>query len=63
MGKASTAAHLKDPDFDPRAEGEYIAGQTGGELALIEGAGHYPQTEMPEKTAPLVIDFLRRAGA
>ena len=30
-----------------------------GTLALVEGAGHYPQTEMPEKTTPLVIDFLK----
>lgn len=52
----------KDPDFDPLAEGQYIARQTGGALQMIEGAGHYPQTEMPEKTAPLVIDFLRRVG-
>jgi len=30
-----------------------------GELALVEGAGHYPQTEMPEKTAPIVLELLR----
>lgn len=54
----------KDPDFpDPAAEGRYIAEQTGGDLALIEGAGHYPQTEMPEKTTPIVIDFLKRSGS
>jgi pimeloyl-ACP methyl ester carboxylesterase len=52
----------KDPDFpDPAAEGKYIAEQTGGTLALVEGAGHYPQTEMPEKTTPIVIDFLKRS--
>jgi pimeloyl-ACP methyl ester carboxylesterase len=51
----------KDPDFpDPVAEGKIIAEQTGGSLELIEGAGHYPQTEMPEKTAPVVVDFLKR---
>ena len=50
----------KDPDFpDPVAEGEYLAQQTGGNLEIMEGAGHYPQTEMPEKTAPLVINFLK----
>lgn len=53
----------KDPDFpDPTAEGQYIAEQTGGQLALIEGAGHYPQTEMPHKTAPIVLDFLARSA-
>jgi pimeloyl-ACP methyl ester carboxylesterase len=50
----------KDPDFpDPAAEGKFIAEQTGGRLELVEGAGHYPQTEMPEATAPLIVDFLK----
>jgi pimeloyl-ACP methyl ester carboxylesterase len=52
----------KDPDFPhPEAEARYVAEQTGGRMALIEGAGHYPQTEMPEKTGDLVIDFLGEA--
>ena len=51
----------KDPDFpDPSAEGQIVADQIGGELALIEGSGHYPQTEMPEKTSAIVLDFLNR---
>ena len=29
----------------------------GSKLELIEGAGHYPQTEMPEKSSPVVLDF------
>lgn len=54
----------KDPDFpDPVAEAKFIAEQTGGRLELIEGAGHYPQTEMPEKTIPGIIDFLKRTNA
>jgi pimeloyl-ACP methyl ester carboxylesterase len=53
----------KDPDFpDAAAEGRTVADRVGGELALIEGAGHYPQTEMPEKTTPIVIDFLKRSS-
>jgi pimeloyl-ACP methyl ester carboxylesterase len=52
----------KDPDFpDPAAEGRFLARQTGGTLELIEGAGHYPQTEAPDRTVPLVIDFLKRS--
>jgi pimeloyl-ACP methyl ester carboxylesterase len=52
----------KDPDFpDPAAEGKYIAEQTGGHLELIEGAGHYPQTEIPGTATPIVIDFLDRS--
>ena len=53
----------KDPDFpDPAAEGRMVAEQTRGTLELVEGAGHYPQTEMPEETSPIVVDFLQRAG-
>jgi len=52
-----------DPDFpDPAEEGRVVARLLGGSLALVEGAGHYPQTEMPAETAPLVIEFLDRAG-
>lgn len=50
----------KDPDFpDPAAEAKFIAEQTNGRFALIEGAGHYPQTEMPEETAVVILDFLQ----
>lgn len=49
-----------DPDFpDPVAEAKYIVEQTGGQLALIEDAGHYPQTELPDKTTPIIIEFLQ----
>ena len=52
----------KDPDFsDPVAEAHYIAEQTRGTVVLIDGAGHYPQTEMPDKTTPIVIDFLKQS--
>ena len=49
-----------DPDFDdPIGEANYIVEQTGGQLALIEDAGHYPQTEMPDKTTPVILEFLQ----
>jgi pimeloyl-ACP methyl ester carboxylesterase len=51
----------KDPDWpDPVAEAQFIVEALSGELALIEGAGHYPQTEMPDQTAPAILDFLSR---
>jgi pimeloyl-ACP methyl ester carboxylesterase len=54
----------KDPDFpDPVAEAHYIAEQTQGAVVLIDGAGHYPQTEMPDKTTPIVIDFLKQSAS
>jgi pimeloyl-ACP methyl ester carboxylesterase len=53
----------KDPDFpDPAAEARFIAHQTNGRTALIEGAGHYPQTEMPDQTAAVILDFLRETA-
>jgi pimeloyl-ACP methyl ester carboxylesterase len=53
----------QDPDFpDPAAEGKILAQETGGTLELVEGAGHYPQTEMPEETGKIVMDFLERSG-
>ncbi len=52
----------KDSDFpDPIAEGKILAKRTHGRLEVIEGAGHYPQTEMPEKTAPILLTFLNRS--
>jgi len=51
----------KDPDWpDPEAEAGWIVDQSSAELLLVEGAGHYPQTEMPEKVIPGVLDFLSR---
>lgn len=51
----------KDPDFpDPAVEANWIAQRLGGEAGtrMIEGAGHYPQTEMPDETAQAVLDFI-----
>src|SRR5512139_265488 len=50
----------KDPDFKPpEAEAQWVAKALRGTYQLIEGAGHYPQTEMPEVTAPLILSFLQ----
>ncbi len=51
----------RDPDWpDPKAEAQFIADSINGELLFVEGAGHYPQTEMPEQVTPRVIEFLNR---
>ncbi len=51
-----------DPDWaDPRAEGEAVVAALPdgiGELAVIEGAGHYPHTQLPEETLALLLPFL-----
>ena len=53
-----------DPDWaDPRAEGERILADlpTGlGELAVIDGAGHYPHAQTPDELLALVLPFLAR---
>jgi pimeloyl-ACP methyl ester carboxylesterase len=51
----------KDPDFkDPAAEASWVAETLHGTLHLVDGAGHYPHAEMPDITAPLILDFLRQ---
>jgi len=53
-----------DPDWsDPGAEGQRIIAdlRTGlGELAVIDGAGHYPHTQTPEQVLALTLPFLTR---
>ena len=53
-----------DPDWtDPRAEGERIIADLPdgvGELAVIEGAGHYPHTQTPDELLALLLPFLGR---
>jgi pimeloyl-ACP methyl ester carboxylesterase len=54
----------KDPDWpDPEAEANWIVDQLSGDLLLVEGAGHYPQTEMPDKVIPGVLDFLDQVSS
>lgn len=49
----------KDRDFkDPEAEAKRIAEVLRGKYVMIDGAGHYPHAEMPEITAPLMLDFI-----
>ncbi|MFD9698556.1 alpha/beta fold hydrolase [Lentzea sp. NPDC059081] len=53
-----------DPDWaDPRAEGEKIVADLPrglGELAVIEGAGHYPHVQTPDEVLALALPFLQR---
>ena len=50
-----------DPDWsDPKDEAQFVANKLSAELLLVKGAGHYPQTEMPEKVYPTILDFLRK---
>ncbi|MFF9203597.1 alpha/beta fold hydrolase [Streptomyces sp. NPDC014986] len=56
-----------DPDWaDPHAEGSAIVGALPsglGRLELIEGAGHYPHDQFPDRVVELVLAFLRSDAA
>ncbi len=50
-----------DPDFpDPTAEATLLAERLRGTPVFLEGAGHYPQAEMPAAFSDRVLDFLGR---
>lgn len=49
----------KDPDFkDPMAEADWIARTLHGEAVMVPDAGHYPQSQQPERTSAAIIRFL-----
>lgn len=56
-----------DPDFpSPRAEGERIVAALPaglGSLAVIDGSGHYPQFDAVERTAEVILPFLKEHHA
>ncbi|WP_405592504.1 alpha/beta fold hydrolase [Streptomyces sp. NBC_01190] len=56
-----------DPDWaNPRAEGEKIIADLPsslGELAVIEGAGHYPHAQTPDQVLALARPFLDKTMA
>jgi pimeloyl-ACP methyl ester carboxylesterase len=74
LSKADTAAIIatsrvpalvvmgtKDPDFpDAIAEAHWLAAQLHAETLIVDGAGHYPQTEMPEVVAPRLLSFMAK---
>ena len=52
----------KDPDWsNPEAEAQFVANKLSAKLLLVEDAGHYPQTEMPKKVTPAILDFLKKS--
>jgi pimeloyl-ACP methyl ester carboxylesterase len=49
----------RDPDFaDAAAEARWLAGQLAAESLIVEGAGHYPHTEMPDRVVPKLMSFI-----
>jgi pimeloyl-ACP methyl ester carboxylesterase len=48
----------RDPDFpDAIAEARRLAAELHADSLIVEGAGHYPHTEMPERVAPKLLSF------
>jgi pimeloyl-ACP methyl ester carboxylesterase len=49
----------RDPDFpDAAAEARWLAGELGADSLIVEGAGHYPHAEMPDRVAPKLLSFI-----
>ncbi|WP_428487303.1 alpha/beta fold hydrolase [Rhodopila sp.] len=75
LSKADTAAILpasrvpalivmgtRDPDFpDAIAEARWLATQLHADSLIVDGAVHYPHTEMPERVAPKLLSFIAQA--
>ena len=52
-----------DPDFpDPEAEARSLSDILGGEVKLIDGAGHYPQAQAPVQVADAIASFAADGG-
>jgi pimeloyl-ACP methyl ester carboxylesterase len=54
----------RDSDFpDPAKEARHVADLLHGTAVMIEGAGHYPQTEMPAAVAAQLVPFMQSVDA
>jgi pimeloyl-ACP methyl ester carboxylesterase len=54
----------KDPDFPkPEVEAQRVATMVRGSVRMIDGAGHYPQTEMPDAFVNALMPFFAAADA
>ena len=52
----------RDPDFpDPPGEAQHVADRLGGEVLLVNGAGHYPHADDADAVNPKLISFLDKA--
>jgi pimeloyl-ACP methyl ester carboxylesterase len=53
----------KDKDFpDPAAEGRWVTERLHGRLEVLEGLGHYPMAEDPERFHAILLPFLAGLG-
>ena len=57
--RALVVMGTRDPDFaDAKEEAKWLAAQLAADTLIIEGAGHYPHTEMPELVAKKLLPFV-----
>ena len=75
LSKADTAAILptsrvpalvvmgsRGPDFpDAVNEARWLAAQLKADSLIVDGAGHYPHLEMPERVLPELLSFIAQA--
>jgi pimeloyl-ACP methyl ester carboxylesterase len=53
----------RDPDFpDAAAEARWLAAEMHAESLMIDGAGHYPHVEMPDRVSPRLLSFVIEAS-
>lgn len=53
-----------DPDFsDPEGEAQWAASAIGSEVLMVDGVGHYPQSQAPDVINPAIVRFLQRQGS
>jgi pimeloyl-ACP methyl ester carboxylesterase len=53
-----------DPDFrDPKSEAKWAESVIGSEVLMVDGVGHYPQSQAPDVVSAAVIRFLRRLAS
>jgi pimeloyl-ACP methyl ester carboxylesterase len=54
----------RDSDFpDPAKEARYVGSRLRGNVVMIDGGGHYPQTELPDAVVAQLVPFLHSVGA
>ena len=57
------AIAASDDRASPPANARRIADAAGGDLLIIDGAGHFPFAEKPDAYWPVLIDWLNRTSA
>ena len=48
---------------DPLVEAQWIADQLGSELLMLDGAGHHPHVEQPERITAAIVEFTEKLPA